>query len=95
MQNPAAVFLNRFSDTINEAQWLGNDYVIFTLRDAIVISEIDTRGNVNTVTLPQKALLTDENLIDIKSPDIFFNQQDKKLYLLSEGGLLVSERLVP
>ena len=95
MQNPAAVFLNRFSDTINEAQWLGNDYVIFTLRDAIAISEIDTRGNVNTVTLPQKALLTDENLIDIKSPDIFFNQQDKKLYLLSEGGLLVSERLVP
>ena len=60
----------------------------------IFIFEIDARGNVNTIMLP-KTIILDNNNIDIESPKIFFNQQDKKLYLLTAGKLIVSEKLTP
>ena len=93
--NSDKVFLNRFSDNIGTAFWFNDDYVIFTLQDNIVISEIDIRGNINTVKLPSIVSLSNGKTVDIKNPEIFFNQQDKKLYILSQGNLLSSERLVP
>lgn len=68
---------------INNCQWLNNDYIIFASGDKTIISEIDYRGNINAITLPQTA------------DKIFFNQQDGKLYILSNNTLLVSEKLLP
>ena len=88
-------FLNRFSETIKDCQWLNNDYVIFTLNNTITISEIDTRGNINIVSLPStyaKASADKQAFIPTK---IQFNQSDKKLYILTENTTLVSERLLP
>lgn len=69
--------------SISKVFWLNNDYLVILTGGNITISEIDTRGNINKLTLPQKA------------DDMFFNQQDKKLYVLEGTKLLVSERLVP
>ncbi|OGZ78850.1 MAG: hypothetical protein A2358_01095 [Candidatus Staskawiczbacteria bacterium RIFOXYB1_FULL_37_44] len=68
---------------IANLQWLNNDYIIFNSEEKIIISEIDYRGNVNTVTLPQTAT------------NMFLNQQTEKLYVLSGNSLLVSEKITP
>jgi hypothetical protein len=68
---------------INSFQWLNNDYIIFTDGNKIIISEIDYRGNINTVTLPQAA------------SSIFFNQQDGKIYLLNQNTFSSSEKITP
>lgn len=80
------VFLNRFSKTLTDCQWLTNDYVIFNLGGNITISEIDTRGNINIVSLPNPLPA---------GAKLYFNQQDKQLYVLNGEILTVSERLIP
>lgn len=84
--NPEKIFLNRFSEKIKDCFWLNDNYLIFDLGEKIVISEIDNRGNINMITLPQTLSLTDK---------ISFNQEDKKLYILTKNSLLSSEKLIP
>jgi hypothetical protein len=57
---------------------------------AIKISEIDNRGNINLIDLPLST-----NITLSSSSQIYFNPQDKKLYILSEGILMSSDRLLP
>ena len=68
---------------IANVQWLNNSNIIFTDADKIIISEIDYRGNINIVTLPQTGSST------------FFDQANGKLYVLSGNSLLVSEKITP
>jgi hypothetical protein len=68
---------------INYCQWLNNNYIIFTEKDKTIISEIDYRGNINTITLPQTASKID------------FNQQNGKIYLLTNNALLSSDKITP
>ncbi|MEK7562662.1 MAG: hypothetical protein AAB509_03215, partial [Patescibacteria group bacterium] len=77
------IFLNRFSEKIGECLWLNSDYVIFILADKIKISEVDNRNEINMVELP-----------DIKPVKIYFNQQDKKLYVSTKDDILVSEQII-
>jgi len=88
------VVLQKYPENIKNVYWVNNDYLIAGTENNIFIFEIDARGNVNTITLP-KTITLDNNNINIASPKVFFNQQDKKLYLLTNGKLLVSEKLVP
>lgn len=81
-------------EKIDDVYWVNSDYIIYNAGGKIMISEIDPRGNINTITLPQTITLGTKN-IDIKNPRIFFNEQEKKLYILTDGNLLVSEKLVP
>jgi len=76
-------FLTRFSGTIGNVNWLTNHYIIFTVGDEIKVSEIDERGNVNIV-----------NLARMPNPNIHFEGANKKLYLVSEGNLFVSDVLI-
>jgi hypothetical protein len=92
---PNTIFLNRFSDTISNCSWLNDDYVIFQTGNAMTISEIDVRGNINMVNLPQEIPLPTGGNITVNQEKIFFNQQDKKLYILTGNTLLSSERLIP
>ncbi|MDP2741694.1 MAG: hypothetical protein Q8O66_03355, partial [bacterium] len=89
----------RFSEKIDNCLWLNNNYIIFTINGKIKISETDNKNNLNIFTLPEKLNLSDGTTIDFankeKSPEIYFNQQDKKLYILTEDTLLSSERIAP
>jgi len=87
--------LYKSPDKINNLVWLNNSYIIFTSGNKITISEIDYRGNINSITLPQVMTLQDNEEIIIKNPQIFFNPQENNLYVLTDKTLLVSEKLVP
>jgi hypothetical protein len=77
------VFLTRFSEELKNINWFTSHYVMFTILDEIKIIEIDDRDNINLV-----------NLAKFKEPKIIFNLINKKLYILSEEKLFVSDRLI-
>lgn len=89
------IFLIRFSEKINNCLWLNNNYLIFDVVGKIKISEIDNRDKINIVELPQQLYLQDGSMFELKNPKFIFNQIDKKLYILTENTLLVSEKLSP
>jgi len=68
---------------ISDCQWINSSYIIFTQGDKIIISEIDYRGNINIVTLPQTA------------SKIYFNPQNGKLYIFTSNTLLSSDKITP
>lgn len=80
------IFLSKFSEKITDCFWLNSDYLIFKLNDKIKISEIDNRANLNVVTLPVKISETST---------INFDSNSGKLYILTDGQLLVSEKITP
>jgi hypothetical protein len=69
-------------DKINNVIWLNNDYIIFSTGNSIIISEIDYRGNINAITIPQET-----------TTQIFFDQQKGKLYVSTGDTLLLSEKI--
>ncbi len=75
-------FLNRFSEKIKDCFWFNPYYLIFTVGDGIKISEIDTRDNINTISL-----------IKFQGDKIFFDNTNKELYLQKERTLYKSESL--
>jgi len=77
------LFLSRLSEKIKDVFWLNSDYLIFNAGDKIKINEIDDRDKINMF-----------DLAEFKNPEIFFNQTDKNLYVLSEGNLFTSEKLI-
>ncbi|MBZ9577784.1 WD40 repeat domain-containing protein [Patescibacteria group bacterium] len=76
------LFITRFSEKIDEVFWYTNHYLIFNAGDKIKIAEIDDRDKINIV-----------DLTEFKEPKIFWS--NKKLYILSEENLYVSEELTP
>ena len=77
------LFLTRFSEKINQVFWYTSHYLIFNIGEKIKIAEIDERDRINIV-----------DLAEFENPEIFFNQIDKKLYILSAGNLYSSEKLI-
>jgi len=78
------VFLNRFSQSPQFLFWLTSYHLIFNVGEEIKITETDLRDYLNIVTLKK-----------FKNPKINFSNSLKKLYVLSEGNLFVSEKLIP
>lgn len=76
-------FLVRLSEKIQEVSWLESDYLVFNTGDKIKIIEIDNRDRINTI-----------DIAEFKNPEIFWNQTDKKLYVLTEETLYASEKLL-
>lgn len=93
-EEPEKFLLQKTKDNITNVYWINNNYLLFLAGNTITITEIDTRGNVNAITLPQTISLATGD-ITIKNPQIFFNGQDKKLYILSGEAVYVSEKLIP
>ena len=91
---PEKIFLTRFSEKIRDCFWLNPYYLIFDVGDKIKISEIDNRDGINTVDLVELSSLVDP-ISDEENSKMFWNQKDKKLYLLLENTLFVSEELIP
>lgn len=78
------VFLTRFSKEIKDVFWYTDYYLIFNTGDDIKIMEIDERDRINIV-----------DLANFKSPEIFWSQFEKKLYVLTEEVLFSSKKLIP
>lgn len=76
------IFITRVSENIKEVFWLNSDYLIFNSGKKIKISEIDERDKINII-----------DLAEFENPEIFFNQNNKKLYIFSEKNLYFSETL--
>lgn len=69
---------------ITNLQWLNNDYIIFSSDNKVIISEIDYRGNINTVTLAST-----------QSPILNYDFQSGKAYILNNNELIISEKITP
>jgi hypothetical protein len=76
----STIFISRFSQNIGDIKWLNGDYFVYTLGTKVNISEIDNRDHINSFELPQS-----------ETSKIFFNGNTKKLFLLNEEELLISE----
>jgi hypothetical protein len=84
-QEPAGskIFISRFSQPVQSSDWIENDYFAFANNDQIVLSEIDTRSNLNTYNIGQ-----------FPDPKIWFCQKNKKLFVLSNNSLFASDKLL-
>lgn len=85
------LFSANYPETITNCFWLNNDYIIFESGNKIIISEIDYRGNINAIQVPQNY----EPSPSSKTPEMFFNTQDNKVYILNGDILYSSEKLTP
>jgi hypothetical protein len=74
--------ISRFSEKINQVFWLTDYYLIFSVGDKVKIAEIDDRDKIQIW-----------DLSSFKTPQIFWNQNNKELYLLSSGNFYKSEWL--
>ncbi len=66
------LFLIRLSEKIKDVLWLNSYYLVFSIENKIKINEIDERDRINMI-----------DLVEYENPEIFFNEKDKKLYVLS------------
>jgi len=83
LKDKETIFLIRLSEKIKDVFWIGSDYLIFNAGDNMRVIEIDNRDKINIV-----------DLAEFKAPEIFWNQTNKKLYLLSEKTFYTSESLI-
>ena len=77
------VFLNRFGEQIQNLSWVGNHHLLLSIRDDIRIIEIDNRDSLNTTSLGS-----------FPSPRLFWDSQEKVVYILSNNVLSISEKLI-
>ena len=75
--------ISRFSEKINQVFWLTDYYLIFNFGDKIKVAEIDDRDKIQIW-----------DLSSFKTPEIFWNQNNKELYILSEDNFYKSEKLI-
>ena len=92
--------LYKSNEKITNCIWLNSSYIIFTIGNPekngagkIIISEIDYRGKINTITLPQTITLSPTQKIDLINPQIYFEQKTGELFILTGKTLIVSEKL--
>lgn len=78
------MFLTRLSDKINDVYWWDDFHLI-------IASENNNYGQVSIIELDNRDRAQSWNITQASSPKIFFNEKDRRLYLLSENNLLVSE----
>jgi len=77
-------FLVRLSEKIGDAFWMNSDYLVFNTGDKIKITEVDERDGLNIIDIKE-----------IKNPQMFWCENEKILYILSENVLLRSSALLP
>lgn len=76
------LFLTRFSEKIGQLFWWNNHYVIVNTGSKIKIIEIDDRDEIQAW-----------NLSEFNNSKIYFNEKDRRIYVLSEERVFLSEKL--
>lgn len=84
-------FLMRLSEEIIDVFWVNDNYLIFAAGEVIKISEIDDRDKLNVVDIFETKKLPENGSL----MKVFWNQSDKKLYLLKEKSLYGSDVILP
>ena len=84
LEEKEKIFLTRFSEKIGNVFWLTDHYLIFNVGNKIKVAEIDNRDRINMF-----------DLAEFEKPEIFWSKKDRKLYVLSEEGIYISENLLP
>lgn len=79
------VFLTRFSEGISDVFWLNNSYLVFNENSKIKVAETDDRDKVNIAEFGSLSQIS----------KLFWNNSDKKIYLLDKNTLYNSNRLIP
>lgn len=82
--------LIRLSEKITDCLWLDSNHVAFNANGALKISELDTRDRLNIVDLAQI-----KNAIGNRQEKIFWNGNEKRMYILTNNILSRSAILVP
>lgn len=78
------VFLTRFSEPITNLTWFTSHYLLFSLPNAITISEIDDRDHLNMV-----------ELASFPRSDLLWQDSTKTLLVQTREQIRVSEKLLP
>lgn len=91
LQAEQKTLLGKYNEVAN-CFWLNNDYLVITFKNSVKISELDSRGNINVVNLPI-SLIVKEKSIASEDMTIFYNSQNKKLYILAQKNLFESEKI--
>ncbi len=78
------VFLTRFSEKIGNIFWLNDYYLIFSAGNKIKIAEIDDRDRLNII-----------DLAEFEKPKIIWDENAKKLYVISGKETYLLENLLP
>lgn len=78
------IFLLRFSEKIRDVFWLNPYYLIFGTENEVKIAEIDNRDKINTV-----------RIAEFENPKIFWEPNQKRVYILSQENLWMSQPLIP
>ena len=75
------ILITRFSETINNVQWM-DDYenIIFSVNSSIKSSEIDIRDRINIVDV----MKTNQPL---ENRQVFYNKENQTLYFIDQGVL--------
>ncbi len=76
------LFLSRFSKKIDNIFWWNNHYIIFSMGGEIRIMEIDNRNRLNSFVIKENV------------SDFFWSSINRKVFVLSEGNLYLSESLI-
>ena len=77
------VFLGSFGEKIKDIFWLNSNYLIVNSGNKIKIIETDDRDKIQTWGIGE-----------FENPQIFFNENDKELYVLDKNNLFVAENLL-
>jgi hypothetical protein len=81
------ILITRFSETINNVQWMDNyENIIFSVNNSIKSSEIDIRDRINIVDI----MKTDRPL---ENRQVFYNKENQTLYFIDQE-ILKSLKLI-
>jgi len=78
------IFITRLSEKIEDVFWIGPNYLVFNSGNKIKICEIDDRDKINIYDFGK-----------FEAQKIFWNELNKKLYVLIGEELFTSEKLLP
>ncbi|MBI4122747.1 MAG: PEGA domain-containing protein [Parcubacteria group bacterium] len=87
------VFLSRFGEQIQNLSWVSNHYLLLGIGGDVRIVEIDDRDSLNTISLGSFPALPAS---PVGGPNlrIFWDNKEKVIYILGNGILSVSEKLL-
>ena len=88
------VFLTRFSKKIRDISWWTNHYLIFTTEETNSAPFEDKRRGIKIIEIDNRDKINSYILTESQQPNIFWNSFNKKLYVLNNGILYCSEKLI-
>jgi hypothetical protein len=78
------ILIAESNEKINKLLWFNDFYVVFNIGNQIKIAEIDDRDQINII-----------DFANYPNPAIFWNKNDRILYVFSDNNLYSFENLIP